>query len=201
MSRLRIVAGDLGGRFIDVPPGPSRPTREKVREAWFNALGGRLEGLCVADLFAGSGALGLEALSRGAARVHFVESDGRASRVLTDNVEALGVSDRAEIVRRDVADFLDDREERGVEAFDLGLADPPYDSDWPARLADRMARSPFAKLLCVEHRPGALEGARSVVWRRRYGDTELTCLRPGPVDPAGERPEEDGSTRRGAPER
>ncbi len=182
MTRLRIVAGELGGRFVEAPPGRrSRPTREKVREAWFSALGPGLRGLRVVDLFAGSGALGLEALSRGAARVHFVESDGRTAAVLADNVETLGVGGRAEVVRRDVGAFLDDREAGAPEGarFDLALADPPYGSGWPARLARRMRRAPFAALLCVEHAPGELDGIGDPAWRRRYGDTELTFLEAG----------------------
>lgn len=180
MGRLRIVAGELGGRRIEAPPGRSaRPTREKVREAWFSALGPDVAGLRVVDLFAGSGALGLEALSRGAAHVHFVESDGRAAAVIAANVEALGVEGRAEIVRRRVGDFLGGAaaEEEGSLRFDLALADPPYDSGWPARLVERMRRAPFAGLLCVEHAPGELDDVADAAWRRRYGDTELTFVR------------------------
>lgn len=205
MSRLRIVAGELGGRFVEAPPGRrSRPTREKVREAWFSALGPGLGGLRVVDLFAGSGALGLEALSRGAAHVHFVESDGRTASVLAGNVEALGVGDRVEVVRRDVARFLDDREGDDAPAegrFDLALADPPYGSGWPARLAGRMRRAPFSGLLCVEHGPGELDDVDDPAWRRRYGDSELTFLEAVPPardgdagGPAGEaRPDAGGS--------
>lgn len=217
MSRLRIVAGELGGRFIEAPSDRrSRPTREEVREAWFNALGPELSGLRVADLFAGSGALGLEALSRGAARVDFVESDRRTAAVLARNVAELGVGDRAEVLRRDVADVLD-ASGRAADGdalrWDLALADPPYGSGWPARLAERMRRAPFAGLLCVEHRPDALEGDEGVVWRRAYGDTGLTFVRApasggggGGDEDAGAagtegRDEGDESTREGAPER
>lgn len=205
VSRLRIVAGEFGGRLVDAPPGRrSRPTREEVREAWFSALGSDLAGLRVADLFAGSGALGLEALSRGAAHVHFVESHGRTAAVLAANVDSLGVADRAEIVRRDVGAFLDalePAEGRGEERFDLALADPPYGSDWPARLAERMGRAPFARLLCVEHPPGALDGVEEPVWRRRYGETELTFLGPGGPEPGGEDAGAGEATQEGAPER
>jgi 16S rRNA (guanine966-N2)-methyltransferase len=101
--RIRIIAGELGGRYIEAPPGRrTRPTAERVREAWFSALGDRLEGATVVDLFAGSGALGLEALSRGAARVHFVETDRRAAESIRRNVQDLGVRDRSRLVRRDV---------------------------------------------------------------------------------------------------
>lgn len=179
MSRLRIVAGEYGGRWISAPSGRrTRPTREMVREAWFSALGDRVRGARVLDLFAGSGALGLEALSRGGASVVFVESDRRVAEVLAENVAELGVEDRARIRRCDVASFLRRRDEG--ETWDLALADPPYGSDWPTRLAEAQRRRPFARLLCVEHRVGALDGAAGVVWQRAYGDTALTFLEPGP---------------------
>lgn len=215
MSRLRIVAGELGGRYLEAPPGRgARPTREKVREAWFSALG-PLDGLRVVDLFAGSGALGLEALSRGAAHVHFVESDGRTAGVLAANVESLGVADRVEIVRRGVGGFLGERARAPErhEPFDVALADPPYGSGWAPRLAERMRRAPFAGLLCVEHGPGELDSVGDPAWRRRYGETELTFVRaaaedaeirePRPGRPGGRddpRAGADESSREGAPE-
>lgn len=177
MSRLRIVAGALGGRWIDAPGGrATRPTREAVREAWFSALGEAVVDAAVVDLFAGSGALGLEALSRGGRSVVFVESDRRIADVLRRNVEELGVGDRVEIVRRDVGAFLDDRAD--APPYDLALADPPYGSDWPARLAERLRSGAFARLLCVEHDAGALSGVDGLVWQREYGDTGLSFLRP-----------------------
>lgn len=128
------------------------------------------------DLFAGSGALGIEALSRGAASVVFVESDRRCAAVVEANLEELGVEEESRIVRRDVGAFLSGR---GAERpFDLALADPPYGSDWPERLADVLAERPFARLVCVEHRPGALEAREEAVWSREYGDTALTFLAP-----------------------
>lgn len=186
---LRIVAGELGGRVIEAPSGRgTRPTRAMVREAWFSALGGAVAGARAADLFAGSGALGLEALSRGAASVDFVESSPRVARVLRRNVEELGVGDRARVVRRGVEGFLDDLSE--AELYDLVLADPPYGEDRAGRLADRLRRRPFARLLCVEHEPGALDGAPGVVWQRSYGDSALTFLRP--PDPADRSASETG---------
>lgn len=175
---LRIVAGELGGRKIAAPPGRrTRPTRELVREAWFSALGDRIVGARVADLFAGSGALGIEALSRGARHVDFVERDGRTLDVLRKNLEDLEITDRCTVHRRDVERFLDASDEGG-EPFDLVLADPPYASSWAVRLARRLGRRPYARLLCVEHREGALGDEPGVVWHRTYGDTELSFLRP-----------------------
>lgn len=173
---LRIVAGQLGGRRISAPAGRgTRPTREMVREAWFSALGDAVAGARAVDLFAGSGALGIEALSRGAASVDFVESDRRAAAVIRENLDEMGVAGRSRLVRRDVGAFLDDALD---EPYDLALADPPYGSDWPGRLAACLASRPFARLLCVEHAPGALEGTAGLVWQREYGDSALSFLRP-----------------------
>ncbi|WP_236794129.1 16S rRNA (guanine(966)-N(2))-methyltransferase RsmD [Amycolatopsis sp. GM8] len=122
----RIVAGRAGGRRLKVPPQGTRPTSERVRESLFNALesAGELGGRRVLDLYAGSGALGLEALSRGAAHALFVESDRRALQVLRGNVAelALGGQVRAGQVESVLAQAAE-------EPFDLVLADPPYALD------------------------------------------------------------------------
>jgi 16S rRNA (guanine966-N2)-methyltransferase len=174
--RLRIVAGELGGRYIEAPRGRrTRPTSERVREAWFNALADRLPGARVLDLFAGSGALGIEALSRGAQRAHFVEADRRAAEVLRRNLSALGLEKRAGLTVGDVFAYLR-RLEGAKEPFDLAVADPPYAGPEPLRLAGAFRRAPFATLLCIEHAPGVLDREERVVRRRRYGDTELSFL-------------------------
>jgi 16S rRNA (guanine966-N2)-methyltransferase len=184
---LRIVAGELGGRRIAAPSGGrTRPTREVVREAWFSALGARIVGVRVVYLFVGSGALGIEAWSRGARHVDFVERAGRAVGVLRKNLEDLEIEDTCTVHREDVGHYLDAAAERG-EVFDVALADPPYASDWARRLARRLRSRPFARLLCVEHGPGALEGETGVVWRRAYGDTLLSFLEP--PDEADAKPE------------
>ncbi len=131
----RIVAGKAGGRRLKVPPKGTRPTSERVREALFNALetAGELDGVRVLDLYAGSGALGLEALSRGAADALFVEADRRAVDVLRGNVAALGLggSIRAGQVETVVA-------APALKPFELVLADPPYSVD-SAALGDMLA--------------------------------------------------------------
>lgn len=176
--RLRIVSGTLGGRFIEAPPGrTTRPTSSRVREAWFSALADRVAGARVVDLFAGSGALGLEALSRGARHVHFVESDRRVLATLRRNVDALGVGDRVTVVARDAFDFLDSPEE-DEETFDLALADPPYSTDATQRLIERFAERPFASLLCVESEADGPAPRGRAAWTRRYGDTRLTFYTP-----------------------
>lgn len=123
----RIIGGAAGGRRIAVPPRGTRPTTDRVRESLFNILSARLQltGLKVLDLYAGSGALGLEALSRGAAAALFVESDPRTASVIARNIETLGL--RGATLRRGaVASVLT---AGTAAAFDLVLADPPYDVD------------------------------------------------------------------------
>lgn len=139
-------------------------------------LAPELPGARVADLFAGSGALGLEALSRGALEVVFVERARGALRVLEANVERLGAGDGCRVVRGDAVSWAEGLEEG---AFDLALADPPYDRGFAAALLEAFRRVPFARELWVEHRSGEpvpdLPGLR----QRRYGDTTLSAVRSG----------------------
>jgi len=121
---VRIIAGEWRGRTLVTPQGmATRPTGDRVRETLFSMLASRLgsfEGLRVADLYAGSGALGLEALSRGAARACFIEQDPRAIAAIRANVAALGAESRAEVLARSAATLPKQ------EPFDLIFADPPY---------------------------------------------------------------------------
>jgi 16S rRNA (guanine966-N2)-methyltransferase len=121
---MRIIAGEWRGRTIEAPPGAStRPTADRVRETLFSMLASRLgsfEELRVADLFAGSGALGLEALSRGAASATFVESDGAAVAAIRRNAAKLGAADRAQVIASSALALP------RLEPFDLIFADPPY---------------------------------------------------------------------------
>jgi pantetheine-phosphate adenylyltransferase len=124
---LRITGGTLARRRIDVPAaadaGLVRPTTDKVREALMSALAPSLPGVVVVDLFAGSGALGFEALSRGAASCTFVEADRKTAQVIRDNAKALGVVDQCTIVVADCARFVAGQ---APESADLVFADPPY---------------------------------------------------------------------------
>jgi 16S rRNA (guanine966-N2)-methyltransferase len=124
----RIIAGTAGGRRIEVPPAGTRPTSERVREALFSALdaGPGVAGAAVLDLYAGSGALGLEALSRGAAHALFVESDRRAARTLRRNIAVLGLGEVALVRVATAAAVLAAPAPR---RYDLVLADPPYAVD------------------------------------------------------------------------
>ena len=124
---MRVVAGSAGGRRLAAPPGEAvRPTADRVREATFNALGslGAVEGATVLDLFAGSGAMGIEALSRGATAATFVDRDARALAVVRANLDATGLAAHATVVRADAARFL-----AGAGPFDLAVLDPPYATD------------------------------------------------------------------------
>lgn len=196
-----MIGGAARGRRLQAPAGrTTRPTHDRVREAIFDILASRggVEGLAVADLFAGSGALGIEALSRGAGRVTFVEADSGALAALTANLGVLG--DRAasgEVVADDVMGWLaaGSRERgqggrgqggrgQGVPGpFDLAFCDPPYRfSRWSELLASLPAG------LVVVESSEAVEGlgSWSVILTRRYGGTVVTLLRPTPTLPRPE---------------
>jgi 16S rRNA (guanine(966)-N(2))-methyltransferase RsmD len=175
----RIVAGTAGGRRLVVPPRGARPTTDRVREALFNMLAARLDfdGLRVLDLFAGSGALGLEALSRGAASALFVESDRRAAEVITRNIATVGLPGAA-VRRAAVAAVL----AGPGEPVDLVFADPPYDvttSEVDAVLAalDRGGWVAPGAVVVVERPSSAPELTWPTNWTawpsRRYGDTRI----------------------------
>lgn len=149
-----------------------RPTSERVREALFNSLGSldAVEGATVVDLFAGTGALGIEALSRGAASATFVDADLHAVRSIKDNLRITGLGERARVVHLDVFRFLAD----APAAVDLAFADPPYAFDeWPRLLAALPAR-----LVAIEARSHvALEPGWRALRSKRYGDTVITLAR------------------------
>jgi 16S rRNA (guanine966-N2)-methyltransferase len=166
---VRIVGGEFGGRRLVVPRDARvRPTADRVREAWMSILGGALIGARVLDLYAGSGALGLEALSRGAASATFVELNPSSLAALRANVDVLGVADRSTVHRGDALHFAG---QLVAGAFDLALADPPYTADAAQRLIALFRRVPFARILSVEHRADQHPGGDVT---RRYGDTAIT---------------------------
>jgi 16S rRNA (guanine966-N2)-methyltransferase len=172
---VRVVAGRLGGRRLRAPRGrDTRPTSDRVREALFSMLG-PLDGARVLDLFAGSGALAIEALSRGAATATLVERDARAVAVIRANLEALAIgSDEARVVHGPAAAALGDASRRG-DTYDLVLLDPPYrdatvlgrelSQALPAVLA------PNARVVAESDRRAPLELDLPVIRERRYGDT------------------------------
>jgi 16S rRNA (guanine966-N2)-methyltransferase len=171
---MRIIAGRWRGHPIQAPPGrDTRPTTDRVREAWMSALQPELPGASVLDLFAGSGALGLEALSRGAERVVFVERSGAALRALRGNVERLGAGAAVQVVREDALRYAG---RLASGAFDLVLADPPYGQDFADTLVRLFIRTPFARWLWVEHRTAEALTLPPTARSRRYGDTTLTSI-------------------------
>jgi 16S rRNA (guanine966-N2)-methyltransferase len=173
---VRIIAGEWGGRRLAPLKGRSvRPTTDRVREAWMSAMGGRLDGMVVVDLFAGSGALGLECLSRGAEHVTFVEKAGSSLRVLRRNVETLGAGSRCTIVQADVFAWLGDLPPSAHDT-DVALADPPYGEGFAERLVERYLMDPFAKALWVEHGVRDSIPEAPGLRQRRYGDTVLSRL-------------------------
>jgi 16S rRNA (guanine966-N2)-methyltransferase len=167
---VRIIAGAWRGRQIKAPPGDLvRPTGDRVREAWMSIVNPSLAGARVLDLFAGSGALGLEALSRGAREVHFVESAARSLQALAANIETLGAKDRAVVHRDDALRYLD---RLGDERFDVAFADPPYDKGLATAVGERWRARPFADVVGIEHRRDeTLPGEPRV---RRYGGTAVS---------------------------
>jgi len=135
MGSIRIVAGSLRGRRLGVPSDPGlRPTSDKVREALFNILGQDLTGFDVLDLYAGSGALGLEALSRGARRAVFVEANPKTAAALRRSAEALSLEHEARVIVGRVENVLDRARLGGP--YHVIFADPPYDATVEAGLVD-----------------------------------------------------------------
>lgn len=170
---MRIVGGSWRGRKIDAPAGLSvRPTLDRVREAWMSILQNDIPDARVVDLFAGSGALGLEALSRGASQADFVEKSAGSLRVLLANIAKLEAGEAATVHRADALGFAERAE---VGAYDLAFADPPYEGGGAQRLAAHWLQVPFAKVFSVEHSssekmPGSAE-------TRRYGTSAITIYR------------------------
>lgn len=182
---MRIVAGELGGRRLVAPPGPgTRPTADRVREALFGILGS-VHGMAVLDVFAGSGALGIEALSRGASSAVAVERDRAALRAIISNRDALGIGDGLRVVGRDWRAALAAEAVAG-NRFDLVLVDPPYDLIPDALPALGAAISPLMApggVMVLEHARGVMRDQGGVpgiaVERetmRRYGGTEITII-------------------------
>jgi len=179
---LRVIGGSLRGRRLFAPDGAeTRPTAARVREALFDILGERVRDARFLDLFAGTGAVGIEALSRGAASVVFVERAGSALQALRRNLEAVGAGKRAEVVASGADRALGRLAGQGP-AFDLAFADPPYATVERDALIERLGEgalwAPGATLV-VEHavrdappRPPGFEQGRSY----RYGDTGLTVF-------------------------
>ncbi len=196
-TQPRIIAGTARGLRLQVPPKGVRPTKDRVKAAVFSALDARalLDGAVVLDLYAGCGALGLEALSRGAEHATFVERDPAALQAVRENIQALGWSGRA-VVRAAAAErFAAERgpvsgSGSGSASFDLAFVDPPYElgDDAVGALLDRLVERVPGGTVVLErpvHRAGPLPSPAgwSVTWERTFGDTLVAFVQPGPERP------------------
>jgi 16S rRNA (guanine966-N2)-methyltransferase len=168
---VRVVAGEFKGRRLVAPRGVrTRPTADRVREALFSMLGD-VSGARVLDLYAGSGALGIEALSRGAGSAVFVDRDPRAVAAIERNLESLGLEQ--EVLRQDAVRFL----ARAEGTFDLVFCDPPYDS--ASRLAGPLAQglpaltSEHARIVTESDKRNPLELPFPLITERTYGETRI----------------------------
>ena len=178
---MRIVAGVWRGRRIR-PPDDSRvrPTADRVREAWMSIVQSRLVDARVLDLFAGSGALGLESLSRGAASADFVEVSASGVKAIRENAELLGATGSISVHRGDALRFI---EKLQPGAFDVAFADPPYGHDLAKAVAERWLAAPFATLIGIEH---ASKEELPPGDTRRYGSTAITFYRAAPLETQAE---------------
>lgn len=170
---MRVVAGDLRGRRIESPASDAtRPTTDKVREAVFNALGslGIVDGATVVDAFAGTGAMGIEALSRGAAHCTFIEKDRAALQVLRENISTLGLGDRSSVVSADVVSALSQH-----GSCDLFIADPPYGfTEW-----EQVLRNVSASVVVLESdREISDVDGWDTIRAKKYGRTHVAFLQP-----------------------
>lgn len=168
---MRVCAGLYKSRRVECPEG-IRPTTDRVKEAIFSALAMDLHGKSVLDLFAGSGALGIEALSRGAGAVTFVEQDRVCLGIIRKNIETLAAADKTMLVKADVRTFV----RTCATAFDLILMDPPYHKGLASQLAPHVYNlvNPGG-VLVIEHSPR--ETLTVEAWKSRiYGDTMITYV-------------------------
>jgi 16S rRNA (guanine(966)-N(2))-methyltransferase RsmD len=183
---LRIIAGTLKGRRIDAPDWPGlRPTSDRLRETLFNVLAPRIDGARFLDAYAGTGAVGIEALSRGASHVTFVEQDRRAQRLIESNLARCRIEDRYAIIRAGFAGAVP----RLVEPLDILFLDPPYGAD--ELFEGLRTAAPLVKgdgLLIIEHakRDRAPEAAAGLVRTRELaqGDSTLSFFQRGSRSPA-----------------
>ena len=172
---MRVVAGTLGGRKLQSPPRSiTRPTSDRVRESLFAALGS-IDGLTVLDLFSGSGALAIEALSRGARSAVLVERDRSAAKVIAANLAALGLSEpQARLISGSAQKALE-QAAQAAETYDLLFLDPPYRQ--PAMLGNDPAKligtilAPDARVVTESDRRQPFELELPMIDERRYGDT------------------------------
>ena len=187
---MRIISGTSKGRRLVTQRGQAlRPTSDRVKESIFNILGGEVEGKSVLDLFAGTGNLGIEALSRGAKRALFVEKGRQALQLIQKNLLQCGMEGRAEILPKDVNRAIGMLNRKG-EAFDLILMDPPYEKGLIRKTLMKLnSQKIYHKdsILVIEHGrrepiPDIVEGW-NLTRQRKIGDTLISFLIPRPDSP------------------
>jgi len=179
MSPLRVTGGESRGRRLKAPRN-IRPTQGVVKEAIFNLIGPEIAEARVVDLFAGSGALGIEALSRGAAHVTFVDREPRGLAILRQNLDALGFKEQARVIRAEAARWLEGSPDEVREA-DLVFLDPPYLDEVLDRVLKALDGGPGQPTVVAEYsRRQSLPalGRLRVERERKYGDTMVAVLRP-----------------------
>lgn len=186
---MKIIGGKWGGRNISQKPNPRmRPTSNKVREAIFDILearlGGGFEGLRILELFAGTGSFGIEALSRGAKTVTFVENNWPATRALTKNLEEFEVQDSTAVLCKGALEAISWLHRQG-QSFDLIFLDPPYRQDWVVATLNKLAEFPILAnrgLVIAEHDKrehlSPSEGFWKMLDSRRYGDSAISFFCP-----------------------
>lgn len=175
---MKIIAGVYGGRLIKAPDNKrTHPMGEMIRNAMFNSIGRSIDGTMVLDAFAGSGSVGLEALSRGAESVLFIEKDRDAQRTIEQNISSIGVQSRAKLVKAPVASWVNTYD--GPE-FDIIFADPPYHDTQFSTVTKLMGLLKVGALMVLSH-PGRDECPTKpgvvVVDNRSYGDATLVFFR------------------------
>lgn len=186
---MRVTGGTGKGRRLRVPPGDRvRPTSDKVKQALFNILGGKVDGAVVLDLFAGTGGIGIEALSRGAARAVFIDDSRKSLDAVRHNIEQSGVGSRAQVIASKAESFV----KRTDEQFDIVFLDPPYTQEIApllGQIADSDLLAPDA-VVVAEHfkKQPSPQGAGPLALSREavYGDTVLAFYR---RSDEGQRPE------------
>ncbi len=175
---IRLISGEFGGRLLDAPPGRRmHPMGERIRNALFNSIGSEIQGARVLDAFAGTGAVGLEALSRGAEHVTFIERDKLLQKILAGNIERLGAQGRTKLIRTSVSNWLSSSE---LEQFDVILVDPPYHDPQFSTVEKLLGLLKPSALMVLSH-PGKGEVPTKtgvvVVDNRSYGNADLTFYR------------------------
>lgn len=178
---LRIIGGEFRGRKINQPEFDTvRPTKDRIRESVFNVIAASIPGTSVLDAFAGSGAYGLEALSRGAVKAAFLEKDPRCCKVIRENIGSLGIAEKAQIVTADAFEWIE-LSPKGQNRFDIAFADPPYAKGMAKKFLIKINHYDILNhfgLLIIEHNceeslPDA-EGAFILLKRKTYADVSVS---------------------------